>query len=194
MPENTEKKERTRKSLENALVQLCKTRSLSEITVSDICDAAGVHKSTFYRYFETKELMVEKMGNEFMELAETTLMQISENTIRDNTDGNSIRGFMMSQFKDKDLSCFLLFSGNVAGFYDRYVDTIKRCYKKMAFGDPDCVLDRRSEMFIDYRTGGVMNCSRLFLQGEYDSIDELAELVSLSIKIEQQYKSDKDNR
>lgn len=33
---------------------LCKTKSLSEITIEDICTKAGVSKSSFYRAFESK--------------------------------------------------------------------------------------------------------------------------------------------
>lgn len=43
------------KQLTDALVTLLKERSMREISVSELCDAAGVGRASFYRNFEAKE-------------------------------------------------------------------------------------------------------------------------------------------
>lgn len=41
----------TRRHIEKAFSELYKTKPAEKITVNEICAAAGVHRSTFYRYF-----------------------------------------------------------------------------------------------------------------------------------------------
>jgi AcrR family transcriptional regulator len=45
---------RTRKCLFDGLVTLMRNRNFGEITISQICKAANVHRSTFYSHFEDK--------------------------------------------------------------------------------------------------------------------------------------------
>ncbi|MFD0672877.1 TetR/AcrR family transcriptional regulator [Cohnella sp. GCM10027633] len=45
---------RTRKLLWNALLDLLEAREFDSLTVQEICDAAMVHRTTFYKHFEDK--------------------------------------------------------------------------------------------------------------------------------------------
>lgn len=47
--------EKSKLWMEAALLQLMKKKNFSAITVTDICEKAGVSRLTFYRNFETKE-------------------------------------------------------------------------------------------------------------------------------------------
>ena len=44
---------RTLAALRQALVELLETTPLSQITVSELCRTAGVHRTTFYKHFDT---------------------------------------------------------------------------------------------------------------------------------------------
>ena len=72
----TKKKEdrrirRTRKLLQNALIQLLKEKPLAKIQIKEIVDVADVSRPTFYQHFETKELLlfshVEDLTNRIQE-------------------------------------------------------------------------------------------------------------------------------
>lgn len=49
---------RTRASLQDALLELSRERSLDEITVADIADRAGVNRSSFYQHYSDKDMLL----------------------------------------------------------------------------------------------------------------------------------------
>ena len=53
--DNGEKNTYVKKQLTAALLELLETKELRDIPVSEIADAAGVHRVSFYRNFESKE-------------------------------------------------------------------------------------------------------------------------------------------
>lgn len=66
MAENLEKRRRTRKKLADALVELCEEKSYYDITVWDICNRAQMYRSTFYRYYETKDELLREIEHEYV--------------------------------------------------------------------------------------------------------------------------------
>ena len=58
MQENQKKEDlrirRTKKLLSNALFELIKKKPFDKVSVCDICDAAMVHRATFYSHFSDK--------------------------------------------------------------------------------------------------------------------------------------------
>ena len=50
---------RTHKLLSNSLISLLKEKSFDDIRISDICDEAMVHRTTFYKHFEDKYHLLE---------------------------------------------------------------------------------------------------------------------------------------
>lgn len=52
------KKEATRQALERTAFQLFETKGFEATTIDEIVEAAGVGRSTFFRYFQTKEDVV----------------------------------------------------------------------------------------------------------------------------------------
>src|SRR5215510_294308 len=51
---------RTRKLLWEALMAEMSTRAFEEITVTDICEQAMVHRTTFYKHYEDKYALLEQ--------------------------------------------------------------------------------------------------------------------------------------
>lgn len=43
--------QRTRASLQEALLTLCKTRDIDAVSISEVADAAGVNRTTFYQHY-----------------------------------------------------------------------------------------------------------------------------------------------
>lgn len=64
---NQEKRDRTRATLKNALIELCDEKSYYDITIWDICNKANAYRSTFYRYFDTKDEVLREIEHEYLE-------------------------------------------------------------------------------------------------------------------------------
>lgn len=43
--------QRTRASLQDALLTLCKERDLDDVSISEVADAAGINRTTFYQHY-----------------------------------------------------------------------------------------------------------------------------------------------
>ncbi len=67
MAENPEKRRRTRKALADALVALCEEKNYYDISVQELCDRAGFYRSTFYRYYETKDQLLRESEHAYLE-------------------------------------------------------------------------------------------------------------------------------
>lgn len=62
--------QRTRTALQTALLALCRERPLDAITVGEICERAGVNRSSFYKHYPDKEtLAADSIEAEIDELA-----------------------------------------------------------------------------------------------------------------------------
>ena len=49
---------RTKESLQNSLLELCRTEDFASLSISNIVDAAGVNRSTFYQHYADKETLL----------------------------------------------------------------------------------------------------------------------------------------
>jgi AcrR family transcriptional regulator len=56
----------TRKILRESLVTLMKTKSILNITVKEICEAAGVSRTTFYAYYKDQYDILRQMEKEIL--------------------------------------------------------------------------------------------------------------------------------
>ena len=71
---------RTYQLLNDALANLLKEKSFEDLTVLEICDAAGVHRATFYKHFVDKydflntcfRMKIDDLGFENMDPSQTT--------------------------------------------------------------------------------------------------------------------------
>jgi AcrR family transcriptional regulator len=67
------RKKYTRLVLKNSLITLLKTKSLSKITVKEICEEADVNRSTFYAHYHDQFDLLEKIEQEVIANVEVAL-------------------------------------------------------------------------------------------------------------------------
>jgi AcrR family transcriptional regulator len=60
---------RTRASLQEALLGLCRDTEYATVSISDITDAAGINRSTFYQHYADKEELLADALDGFVEQA-----------------------------------------------------------------------------------------------------------------------------
>lgn len=64
---NVRKSERTKKKLKEILIDLCGEKGYQNVTIGDICEKAETYRSTFYRYYDTKDDMLREIEREYID-------------------------------------------------------------------------------------------------------------------------------
>ncbi|KRK91246.1 TetR/AcrR family transcriptional regulator [Companilactobacillus futsaii] len=64
---NNKQAQHTKKALQENVLQLLQKKSLSSITVTEVCQRAHVNRTTFYRYFDDIYMCVDKIESEFLD-------------------------------------------------------------------------------------------------------------------------------
>lgn len=67
----------TKRLLKDALLELLETRSIDQITVSELCRTAGVNRNTFYSHYDSPEQLFTEIEHDFSE----NIFRIIEDTI-----------------------------------------------------------------------------------------------------------------
>lgn len=57
----------TKRMLREGLLRLLKTKSLDKINIVELCNEAGINRTTFYRHYELPKDILYEMQAEFME-------------------------------------------------------------------------------------------------------------------------------
>lgn len=69
---------RTQKLLIDAIMSLLKEKSFNDIHISDICERAMVHRTTFYKHFEDKYDLLNHAMNNLLENFEKKILEFNE--------------------------------------------------------------------------------------------------------------------
>ncbi len=60
----------TKRMLRESLLDLLKHRDISKISITELCQAAGINRSTFYRYYTIPQDVLEDIGRQIIEEAD----------------------------------------------------------------------------------------------------------------------------
>ncbi len=119
----------TKAMLKDALIELLESRPISKITITDICKAADVNRSTFYSHYEN-EIML------FKEIQADVINKIPSlpETINEYTRGDFLlhsESFLKYIKKNKDMFKLLMFKSGDNQFNENLVRlVIDRYYVK----------------------------------------------------------------
>lgn len=110
------KKRKTQAAIQDALIQLCKSEWYYNITVQDICQQAGVNRTTFYRYYDTRDDLLKELESQYVtQLKVLTPFMHSEHMDADFSDQrwkeifkNELVQVLDFHLRNKDLTIFLL--------------------------------------------------------------------------------------
>ncbi|MBR1584160.1 MAG: TetR/AcrR family transcriptional regulator [Clostridia bacterium] len=133
--ENKEKRERTRAALKTALIALCDEKNYYDITIWDICNKADAYRSTFYRYFDTKDEMLREIEQEYLE----TTRSLTPHIRNFQTDASpeqmavylaELTADMEYHLTNERLCRFLLSAAGDIWFYEKMKDSITATSRK----------------------------------------------------------------
>ena len=116
---NQEMKKITIESTLEALVLLMKIEKYEDITVTDICERAGISRNAFYKNFGTKEKVFQKVVEKFI----NHLFQQLGNPFNDRVTLSWYQKFF-SQIKEESSILLILMKANLKDIYLETVNDI----------------------------------------------------------------------
>ncbi len=165
----------TKRMLRESLLELLKHKDISKISITELCQAAGINRSTFYRYYTVPQDVLEDIGRQIIEDAERRFPL--------PTTINKTRDFLEQLFSDAyekaDVIRLLIHSnsdGNLVHILDQHVCAILRSRLQLSSGE---ILDSESAALISsYLAGGAYHMIRTWLMGNINkSPAEIADLT-----------------
>ena len=70
----------TKSLLKNALVEMLKTESIHKISIRDLCEKAGINRSTFYKHYKDQYNLMLEIENDYFEEIDKLLSRPSKNS------------------------------------------------------------------------------------------------------------------
>ncbi len=188
MGENIKKRSSTKERLKTALISLCGKKAYYDITIQEICLQAGLYRSTFYRYYDTKDDMLREIEQEYID----DVRALTPNLWRLHSDSTSeemeqyrkeLTADLQYHREHKALSHFLMSPVGDIYFYNKVIASISsqvhRNYQH--YGRP---LEKKTEYEILYFAVGFISTIDRWLEKEDCSPEEITDLLlSLMLKI-----------
>ena len=109
-------------AMDNALIALLEVKDLEYITVKEICEKAGVNRSTFYLHYET----ITDLVNEAMESVDTRFLSYFAQDTKDIWD----------KINGNELSELILITQDYLKPYLRFISDNRKVYRA-TFRNPD---------------------------------------------------------
>lgn len=184
--ENSKKEDlrirRTFKLLSQALMSLLLEKSFEEIFVTDICERAMVHRTTFYKHFEDKYHLLDFCVKELVKTFEVETDQLkSSDTMKDYYMGLIRKSLMYMMDNKKLFLTGIIKSGNVLPMLHRSVYQLIEIKltenEKLGFHHTiPCPI------IAQFYSGALITASIWWLENDTPiSIDEMVKYISLMI-------------
>lgn len=75
----------TKKMLKEALLQLLKKKDIDHISVKELCDTAGINRSTFYRHYDSQYALMEEVIDHLVKM----VIECNETISKDSAQSNA---------------------------------------------------------------------------------------------------------
>lgn len=182
MAENLEKRRRTRQKLADALVELCDEKSYYDITVWDICNKAQMYRSTFYRYYETKDELLREIEHEYVE--ETRNLTKSLEDFHANASEEQMQVFLQELTADMEyhranakLCRFLLSPAGDIYFHQKMVESLGNTVRKQLRKSGKHHSARQAHYLVTYFAAGFVSTIHEWLIRDDCTPGEIAALL-----------------
>lgn len=156
----------TRSYIFEAYYELLKKQQCSEISVSDICEKAGVSRMSFYRNFKSKEDLISKSVEKIMQ-------ELKSNLLESKCINQYIVTREIFSTAKKYRDAFISFRNS--NYAEQFVDTISE--KLFSFAPQDIINPSRkyTPIFFFSALAGVLNI--WIKNGTKESPEEMAKLI-----------------
>ena len=85
MPKENQRIMLTKKLLKDSLIGLLKKENINHITIRELCDTAGINRSTFYKYYGSPYDLLMEMENDMLERIKLAMKETLQCEDKDDT-------------------------------------------------------------------------------------------------------------
>jgi len=71
----------TKKVVKETFFRLLKEKSVSKLTVKELCEEAGINRATFYKYYANPNDLMNKLENESLDYLQNQIEELEEKTL-----------------------------------------------------------------------------------------------------------------
>lgn len=157
--------EKTKASLQSALLELSKEKELNEISIRELTEAAHVHRNTFYTHYTDIYSVLAELEEDMCRVVKEMTEEFTPVQLRDNVDQVLVRVFHYL-YDDKDRIVLLLKSrGSVSGGKNLLESIFEKYFMAFSKG-----FDRESiEFQIQFRycVAGAMGIVRYWMEHDF---------------------------
>ena len=160
----------TKRLLKDALLELLEQKDLAEISVTEICESADVHRSTFYKYYKETSELLQDIEQEVLERIPVPPAKLDRDGVESLLCATT--GFF-DYVKENARVFRILFSDSVsAGFTSRMVELL--CSQLITDVESD---DKLSDAYLRlYIANGTVGMLREWIETDFPlSSREIAE-------------------
>lgn len=177
----------TKLLIRQAYLTLLNTKPMSDITVSELCEHAGISRVTFYLHYQNIEDLNEKIKHAFYDEITNSFMPFLIEENHNLSDDKLVQAILKVLYDNKDVVSAMLVSTHDKEFVTTILEfgrkIVLNLYPKL-FSNKD---QKDFEIFYTYVSGGCLSIIKHWVRNNYqDNVGELSanikKLISLSIK------------
>lgn len=156
---------RTKKAIRHAFAKLLSQKPVTEITVTELAQAADINRKTFYNYYSDVYQVVDEIENEIVTAFEAALQEIDLK--RDLQPPYTMLTKLTAIIDcDRDFYRQLLRSGSNSGLMTKIVSSLKSKSKESLANQVSLDNDTLNLM-IDYTVGGIVDVYQNWVTAEH---------------------------
>ena len=161
----------TKTLLKNSLIQLMHTKPIHKITIKELCENAGINRSTFYLYYMDQFALLKEIEDEL-------LLNAMEHLKNINSDSNSLHylhELLHYMQANSDIFYTLLCQHENISFQTAFIDiSIRNLELNLHLKGEE----KKSDYIYRYVTMGCLSLIVKWFESGFDmSIDELASII-----------------
>lgn len=163
---------KTKDKLKKTLVQLLKSKTIDEISISEICNEADINRNTFYAHFSDVKSLLEEVKAEYLELFLTEIRN-------GNKNGDGFQKFITTILEKMQENCevskLLFGEQNTDSFLKTVIMfALPEDLQSLSFESTNI----NSEDIYHFLLGGVVSIVRFWVESDFE---EKADKVGMKI-------------
>ena len=180
---NEKKRASTQKSLEEAFMRVYAKKRYEDITITDICNEAGLYRSTFYNYYRHVGELLDSIENRIIgQLLECAApFGIFRTEILFKSPKKLIEAYtaiMRTMYENRDTLKILMSENAYPSYTEKYRKAISATITDHLEAN-SIHLNMENRIVLEYMVAGIVSAQNMWLQTGTMSVEEMAALLDM---------------